>query len=215
MKEPIKKEESEVLKKYTPEEVKNIIIQGTKFDDDLDNALSQLSDGLLYKYLNGTDVEKQEVKNRAMERTTQVLMAMETNTHIGTIESFEPRYRGMAKELCSQIIKEYQCNTNLEITLVEVIVNSFIRSIDNSRRLNNELECHNITHERNIYIGILSKQLDRANRQYLNALMTLKQLKAPTIEMNIRTNTAFISQNQQINANNPIESNKNETNEAK
>jgi hypothetical protein len=45
--------------------------------------------------------------------------------------------------------------------------------------------------------------------------MTLKQLKAPTIEMNIRTNTAFISQNQQINANNPIESNKNETNEAK
>ena len=46
---------------------------------------------------------------------------------------------------------------------------------------------------------MLSKERDRAHRQYLSTIMTLKQLKAPAIEMNIKAKTAFVSQNQQIN----------------
>ena len=65
-----------------------------------------------------------------------------------------------------------------------------------------------ITENRTKYLAMLSKQIDRANRQFLSALTTLKQLKTPSIEMNIKTNTAFVSQNQQINS-------KNETNETK
>ena len=68
-----------------------------------------------------------------------------------------------------------------------------------------------ISDERTRYLGYLSKQMDRAHRQYLSALMTLKQLKAPAIEMNIKTKNTFVAQNQQINATQPTESNKNET----
>jgi hypothetical protein len=81
------------------------------------------------------------------------------------------------------------------------MVNAYIRVLDNSRRLNNELNGQNITPNRNIYIANLSKQIDRANRQYISALLTLKQLKSPNVEMNIKTNNAFISNNQQINVN--------------
>jgi hypothetical protein len=102
--------------------------------------------------------------------------------------------------MTEQTIEEYDCQTEIEKSLASVIVGAYVRYIDNSRRLNNELECENITRERNVYIANLSKQVDRAQRQYLSAVMTLKQIKAPTIEMSIKAQTAFISQNQQINS---------------
>lgn len=87
----------------------------------------------------------------------------------------------------------------------EIVTNSFIRAIDHSRRFNNCLNAGEyLSDERTRYLTMLSKQIDRANRQYLNALTALKQIKAPVIEMNIRTNTAFVSQNQQINVDNKI-----------
>ena len=206
--------DKKVIKKYSPKETKDILLQSTKFEGDLDYILSQLGNDLLPKYFDGSDEESKEVKDQVHKKTSQMLIALETDTHIGLMDTFDSYYKGLSKELCSQLIKEYQCNTNLEKTLVEVIVNSFIRIIDNSRRLNNELDCKNITPNRNVYISILSKQVDRANRQYLNALMALKQLKTPNIEMNIKTNTAFISHNQQINTGTPLRKDENKINEA-
>ncbi len=58
-----------------------------------------------------------------------------------------------------------------------------------------------INQNRTAYISILSKEADRSHRQFLSALMTLKQIKAPTIEMNIKARTAFVSDKQQININ--------------
>ena len=127
------------------------------------------------------------------------LISLEFETHIGLMESVCERYRGLAKDFTSQLIQEYVCSTSAEKALAEVIANAYIRILDNSQRLNGELECREITPVRNAYIGMLSKQVDRANRQFLNALMTLKQLKAPAIEISVRTQTAFIAQNQQVN----------------
>jgi hypothetical protein len=188
-----------VLKKYSSDEVKDRIIRGTLLDEDLQQVISQLGNDLFPKHFDGNKKEREESKKETVEKTVMAMMALETETHVGITESFTNRYRGMVRQLCSQIIKEYQCNSNLEKTLVEIVVNSFVRTIDNSRRLNNELECREITKNRNVYIANISKQLDRSNRQYLSSLMTLKQLKAPNIEMNIKATTAFISQNQQIN----------------
>jgi hypothetical protein len=200
MNEPIKKEEQKIVKKYSVEEVKDIIFNKSCTSGDLHFLYDQLGKEILPKHLDGTEKDKEEIRDKFQEKITEVMMILETETHIGVMGTFNSDYREMSKELCNQIIKENGCNSSVEKTLTEIIVNSFIRVLDNSYRLNSELNCREITHERNIYIQILSKQVDRANRQYLSALMTLKQLKAPTIEMNIRTNTAFIAQNQQINA---------------
>jgi hypothetical protein len=47
----------------------------------------------------------------------------------------------------------------------------------------------------------MSKELDRANRQFITALTTLKQMKTPSIEINVTAKTAFVGKNQQFNAN--------------
>ena len=67
-----------------------------------------------------------------------------------------------------------------------------------------------ISSEKNGYLAILSKELDRAHRQLITALTTLRQIKNPPIEFNVKAKTAFVAQNQQINAiNNPIQQNEN------
>jgi len=52
------------------------------------------------------------------------------------------------------------------------------------------------------YLAVLSKELDRAERHYLASLQALKMLKSPSFEVNIKTNTAVVGQNQIVQANN-------------
>jgi hypothetical protein len=51
------------------------------------------------------------------------------------------------------------------------------------------------------HYSVMSKELDRANRQFITALTTLKQMKAPSIEINVTAKTAFVAENQQFNVN--------------
>jgi hypothetical protein len=107
----------------------------------------------------------------------------------------------LAKDFSDQIIKDYSCTTSIEKALAEVITNAYIRILDNSRRLNNELNADQITQNRNIYFANLSKQLDRAHRQFDSAIFSLRQLKQPNVEVSVKATNAFLSQNQQINVN--------------
>jgi hypothetical protein len=152
-----------------------------------------------------------------VEKTTQEIMTtMSADTHWDLVETVNPSYRGLAIEFTDQIIREYDCKTNSEKALATFIANAYIRTIDNSRRFNSCAEAgEHLSDERTRYLAMLSKQIDRANRQFLSALTTLKQIKSPVIEMNIRTKNAFIAQNQQINADGTLKTNNSENNEAK
>ena len=57
-----------------------------------------------------------------------------------------------------------------------------------------------ITNELNNYYNFLSKEIDRAQRQYITGLQTLKQLKSPSLPVTIKTTTAYIAENQQVNS---------------
>lgn len=203
--------EQKPTQKYTPEEAKKLILELVIPGGDLSDNLKKLANDLLPKFFHGSEKEKTEVSKKFDEKAVEVMMTLETDTHVALMESFNPQYRGLAKELSTQIIKDYNAATSAEKALSELIASAFIRVIDNSRRLNNDLGGPGlpITENKTKYLSMLSIQIDRANRQFLNALITLKQLKAPTIEMNIKTKNTFVAQNQQINANNPIGSNEN------
>ena len=209
----IEKLEKKELQKYTPDEAKSKILYHFHAKGDLDNSLRELGDDFLPKILHGNEKEKKEARKILNDEVTPVLMALEVDSHWGLISAFSKDYWGMAKELASQIINENKCTTHTEKLLVEVIVNAFIRTLDASKKLNegSVVSGGSITENRTKYISMLSKEHDRANRQFLTSLMTLKQFKAPNIEMNIKANTAFVAQNQQINA--PKQSN--EINESK
>ena len=57
-----------------------------------------------------------------------------------------------------------------------------------------------LTHEKNGYYSLISKELDRAHRQYITTLTLLQQIKQPSIKVNVKTKNAYIAENQQINA---------------
>ena len=50
-------------------------------------------------------------------------------------------------------------------------------------------------------MAVMGKELDRANRHYLTAIQTLRMLKQPPMQLNIRANTAVVGQNQIVQAN--------------
>lgn len=190
--------ETQLCKKITPDEAKKMVVEQIYFKSDLSANLKLLSEDILPRYISGEIKDMLEHQDCILD----TMRSMETSTHVALLEAFEKRYWGLAREFTKQLIEEFECKTVGEKALAEVVANAYLRILDNSRRLNNELECTNITHERNVYIANMSKQVDRANRQFLSSLMTLKQLKAPVIELNIKANTAFVSNNQQINLSN-------------
>lgn len=167
--------------------------------NDLNHMLEIVCKDILPNFINGNVEEKDKAKQELSKMSLDLFRSLELETQANLMESVDENYRSLAKDLTSKIIIENNCTKTEEKMLAEVMVGSFIRYIDNSRRLNNEYNCTNITTNRNNYIAILSKQVDRANRQYLSSLMALKQLKSPNIEMNIKTQNAFVSNNQQIN----------------
>jgi len=200
MKKEIKStDEKALVKKYDPKKTKEILLDIAKPDGDLAQNLKKLGEEILPKFISGNEQERKDSLEPLNQIALNVLVALELETHVALMETFKPKYRGLAKELSSQLIRDYNCQTSAEKALAETIANAYIRILDNSRRLNNEFECKNITHERNKYISNLSNQIDRANRQFLNSLLTLKQLKTPAIEMNIKTKNTFLAQNQNVN----------------
>lgn len=187
------------IKKYNGKEVKEMAIHNITYENDKISIIKEFGEDIFPAYFNGNKKEKEIALLKLNTRGIDLLRIFENEKHIGLMESFEKRYQNFSIEMTKNMINEFKCSNEAEKALAELIVNAYIRVVDNSRRLNNELESKEITPNRNIYIANLSKQVDRANRQYISALMALKQLKSPQIEMNIRTNTAFIANNQQIN----------------
>ena len=175
---------------------------------DLPKLKSEIADVLKNGYfphdtkilIDKIDKSIQEKNSEAISKNTLDLWRnMETEYFMALMESVDEKYRGMVKELALAIYQENNIKSELEKTLVEVCVGSFIRYLDNSQRLNTELNGRNITPNRNQYIANLSKQADRSHRQYIQTLITLKQFKNPSVELKINATNAFLSNNQQVN----------------
>ncbi|MEO5646177.1 MAG: hypothetical protein ABIO57_03730 [Candidatus Paceibacterota bacterium] len=187
------------LTRYDPEKTKKMVLQHTRLTGDKDELLELLGQKLLPILADGTPEEKATAMKEIQDKAMELMRIFEGVTHLGLMETFTEKYRMFAREMAKTMIVELNCSNEAERALAELAVNAYVRVIDNSRRLNNEYESREITPNRNVYIANLSKQIDRANRQYLSAIMTLRQLKSPTVEMTIKANTAFVSHNQQVN----------------
>jgi hypothetical protein len=152
----------------------------------------------------------QEMIERLAELAAAVKYGVETDTHSIAMESFGGRFKYSMVQICKQFIQDYECTTNAEKLMAEAAAVAYMRYLDASRRLNNCLDSSSYTSpEKNTYLSMLSKERDRSHRQYLSAVSMIRQIKAPPFEMKIKANTAFVSQNQQINVLNQ------ETNESK
>ncbi len=190
-----------VIKKYTQEETRNLIKSIVRIECDPEMLFKTLGENIFPRFINGNKEEREKARGDFDKKTMAAIFALGLENYYPLAETVADCYRPLIIESARQIEKEYKCKAPSERMLAGIIANAFVRVIDNSRRLDNELgdAGQSITENKTKYLTMLSKQVDRANRQFLNALMTLKQLKAPAIEMHIKAKNAFVSQNQQIN----------------
>lgn len=155
---------------------------------------------------NFEDPENKEIYFDLLNKTS-ISFELVNHTILGIAAGKE--YEALVKDFCEQIIKEFHCDTPSQRALAEILSGSYIRWL----RLSNLLKNVEEYIKEHAYIATICKEIDRSQRTYISSLFSLRQLKSPTIALNVKATTAFIAENQQVNANQTIE--KGEINNAK
>ena len=134
--------------------------------------------------------------------TEKAMMINGLNNQWPLIESVGQGYKAFVANFALDLIKEYQCKTSSEKALAQIIASAHTRILEYSRQLTACQKDSSYSNKRAGFYSMISKEIDRANRQFIAALTTLKQLKAPSFEINVKTKAAFVAQNQQLNIKN-------------
>lgn len=140
------------------------------------------------------------------------VMEFNSNTHKAmTLYEFEngvlmvmtipESYRTFALNFSRNLQKEFDCKTPSEKSLAEVTTINFIRVLDIQQKIKSYLEMKTINQNGIGYLNIMSKELDRAERHYLTSLQSLRMVKTPQLEVSIRTQNAFVGNNQVLQKN--------------
>jgi len=141
-----------------------------------------------------------ELSPKLCEDYQKVAMTLGLDTHLPVADSLIEEYRPFLINTIREIEREYDCKTTIEKTLAESIASSYVRIIHYSKRLNEYILRETVADkEKTDFYNFIGKELDRAHRQHSSSIMTLRQIKAPTLPFNVSAKTAFFAQNQQIN----------------
>lgn len=146
-------------------------------------------------------------------------------------ETLYPQHKTFAIEMMRQLQEEYGCKTVIEKMTCEVAILAYIRILENKQLIKESLEyqqrlaaghtCgrNNVLYSDNnkhTYFGcnacnrakietqkytILTKELDRAYRQYYSAIQELRLMKQTPLSVTIRANTAVIGNQHAVQVN--------------
>ena len=136
-----------------------------------------------------------EEKKLLNEFCLKACITFELETHMSLSNSAGDDYQHLAFSFCEELIQEYRCDSSSKKAVAEMATSAFIRYLKSIQHLNSVID----TSGYHSYISTLSKEIDRAHRQFISLIALLKQLSSPEIALKINTKNTFISQNQQVN----------------
>ncbi len=161
----------------------------------------------------------QKQKDRMYEVSLEIAMPYGLKNGLWIKNLNGRKYYQTLGKMRQDIDEEYSCKTSLEFMLADRIVASYWRAMNCNMLFNSFTELENGHCSFNqIKINLLkelNKGMELADRQLNADIVLLKELKQPALRVNVKTNTAFVSQNQQFNINPPNENNSNENIESK
>lgn len=185
-------------RKFTPEAAKDIAIISCVRSIDADARLKKLADVQLPEAFKHKKTKSTKEINESFE---SISLAYSLESGHALVESLMPRYRGFALKLKKDLEKEFDCKTASEVALVDQAVSAHIRKISNAKLIEERNEPEWLSHEKIALLNFYSREVDRAHRQFISAIETLKIMKQPVLKVNVKTNNAFIGENQQFNNN--------------
>ncbi|MDD2890862.1 MAG: hypothetical protein PHE49_09545 [bacterium] len=178
-------------------EAKNLMLEIGKAECDPDYNLNKIAE----KIIPALRIKNEEISDEDRVMIRQAVTDLGFENDLSIMESVEDRYRGMMINLRRELIKEYDCKSYGEKALVDMAVSAYARNFTFNKRLLFLDKIKTADNEINGFITALGKEIDRANRHFITALEVLRQFKQPELKVNVKTNNAFISQNQQFNNN--------------
>ncbi len=204
-KELIVNQETKPARIYTREEAINELNRYMSAPIDPDYIIDEFRKKVLPKIKGDNKKEQDQALDEFKEKANQYAMALGLSNHYHVAETTQERRQPLILAITRELLKEYDCKTTSEITLAEMAAIHYGRVLTFSSMLAGNTQGGSaISMERNGYYTFLGKEIERASRQYLATLSALKQFKNPPFEINVKAKTAFVSQNQQINATNNV-----------
>jgi hypothetical protein len=195
-----KKVERGLTKSRTEKDVREVLLSNLGASDP--KHLMKATIKLWDEYLAARgDKAKNKLVNKVNEKLTELSPIVALDNHYLIAEALVgSRYRTLMLDVTSQLVAEYDCETASEKILAETAAWAYCRMIEYSCAFSSNLNIEFLSNQKNGYYSMLSKEVDRANRQYLTAISTLKFIKQPPVNLTFKAGTAFVAQNQQINA---------------
>jgi len=144
------------------------------------------------------DKAKDQMKIEPESAIFKILTLNEFEKGLLMASSLPDIHRPFALEFSLGLQKEFECKTLHEKSLAEAISFHYSRMLYINQKISNVLNNRTLNKTDIKYLDTLSKELDRAQRHYLNTLQSLKAIKQPNMQVNLKTNTAVVGQNQII-----------------
>ncbi|MEN8253722.1 MAG: hypothetical protein ABFQ62_05105 [Patescibacteria group bacterium] len=115
---------------------------------------------------------------------------------------FSDAYKVLATDMSRQLQQEYDCKTQSEKATAHLTAQNYVRTLELQREVSFILQSDSFSDLRLKRLSILEKAYDRANKQYLLSVQTLKSLKQPPINMTVKAQTANVANQQLIKQDN-------------
>jgi len=198
------KEDLAPVKKFTPDDAKNFALECTEETIGIKPALRKYANNFM-----GKDYKSLSEKDRAEMRKQIVDIAFAYGVETGHVISscVDEPFQKIAVQMKKELEKEFDCKSYSEKALVDLAVNGYVRVMRYSWKMEGNQKY--IGQKYDGYRNYLSHEIDRSQRHYISAIETLKFMKQPSLRVNIKTNNAFVGENQQFN------NNQSQNNEAK
>lgn len=148
---------------------------------------------------HGDAENKKEIEKELLEKTKEALPIVTLETHYSLARAVMEDLRPFIIEFSNQLYVEYECKTPTEKALAETIAAAYVRIIQSTQVMTRQSRDEHCSLISNGFYKVASQELDRANRHFINAVATLKQLKSPSMNIQVKATNAFVAQNQQVN----------------
>ncbi|MCX6760450.1 MAG: hypothetical protein NTW46_03870 [Candidatus Nealsonbacteria bacterium] len=195
------------------EEIKSLVKRGLQSDkiSEMRNAFMQdifSDDGLIKEYgalVSATKKLTPKQVERREELSSDITMSYGLKNGLWAKNLSYGKYHKALGRMRHDIATEYSCKTSLELMLADRIVASYWRAMNCDMAFNRlaEEEDGGLSFDQ-LRVNVLkefSRGIELASRQLNADIILLKELKQPVLKVNVKTNTAFVSQNQQFNIN--------------
>ncbi|MFH1244837.1 MAG: hypothetical protein V1487_04695, partial [bacterium] len=146
---------------------------------------------------SGTDPYESDPSS-VFSTSTQAMIMQEFDLGLLMISGLPETMSTFALNLSLNLQKQYDCKTPAEQSLAEIVALNYCRVLYTQQCLNRQLHNAYPTKVSNSYLYILSKEMDRAQRQYLATLQTLVAMKMPPITYHVKANTANLAYQQVV-----------------